>query len=431
MTIYNISTYIKTKTDPKYIVYEMELYKIDDKDNKVYALKSTGKQNLQADKRTLVHSSLDISDPENTSYILELNLFHKIGNDEYEVLPEPMTAIIPLKGFLITDKKWGPSREFEYNETTEKTQKGHVFIYSVKVTFKSRAFEAKEHPVGDPHDPFSKEKIDESLKLRLAKEKIDEGLKSRLAKEKVDEDLVKMEFPNQQQAMLCGPAAFFYCLLVDRPDLYKQMVKELWESGKTKIGTLKLEPSYDCRHPKKFFYYDNTLGYTTRIPAIDWITLASLRDTENVFFDFDSPDDQIPGITPAGDLKTWFKKAGSEIVYEINTNIINQVTGPKLTLKDLCRLNSYVRKDTHVVMLITSRMFDTRVSITTKNHWIVWADKLKLINGYEVTEQTLLTELVELECFSWGSVDNHLLDNTTLADVIKYSYAAFVISKIP
>ncbi|MBI0032267.1 hypothetical protein H3S75_13610, partial [Gilliamella sp. B14384G15] len=73
------STYIKTKTDPKYIVYEMELYKIDDKGNKVYALKSTGKQNLQADKRTSVHSSLDISDPENTSYILELNLFHKIG----------------------------------------------------------------------------------------------------------------------------------------------------------------------------------------------------------------------------------------------------------------------------------------------------------------------------------------------------------------
>ena len=418
MTIYNISTYIKTKTDPKYIVYEMELYKIDDKDNKVYALKSTGKQNLQADKRTLVHSSLDISDPENTSYILELNLFHKIGNDEYEVLPEPMTAIIPLKGFLTADKKWGSSREFEYNETTEKTQNGHVFIYSVKVSFKSRAFEAKEHPVGDPLDPFSKEKIDE-------------GLKSRLAKEKIGNSVVKKDYPNQDQAMLCGPAAFFYCLLMDRPDLYKQMVKELWESGKTKIGTLKLEPSYDCRHPKNFFDYDIIKGIYPKISAIDWITLASLRDTENSFFDFDSPDDQIPGITPAGDLKTWFKKAGAEIVHEINTNIINQVTGPKLTLKDLCRLNSYVRDDMHVVMLITSRMFDDEILITTKNHWIVWTDKLKLINGYEVTEQTLLTELVELKCFSWGKVKNHLLDNTTLADVMKYSYAAFVISKIP
>ena len=82
-------------------------------------------------------------------------------------------------------------------------------------------------------------------------------------------------------------------------------------------------------------------------------------------------------------------------------------------------------------MLITSRMFDDEILITTKNHWIVWADKLKLINGYEVTEQTPLTELVQLKCFSWGKVKNHLLDNTTLADVMKYSYAAFVISKIP
>ncbi|WP_218777145.1 hypothetical protein, partial [Gilliamella apicola] len=407
-TVYNISTYIKTKTDPKYIVYEMELYKIDDKGNKIYALESTGKQNLQADKRTSVHSSLDISDPENTSYILELNLFHKIGNDEYEVLPEPMTAIIPLKGFLTPDKKWGLSREFEYNETTEKTQNGHVFIYSVKVSFKSRAFEVKEHPAGDPLDPFSKEEVEKGLLLRLA----------------------KVDYPDQDRSMLCGPAAFFYCLLIDRPDLYKQMVKELWESGKTKICTLKIEPGYDCRHPTNFFKNEPP-GYLPKVPAIDWITLASLRDTENGFFDYDSPDDNIPGITPAGDLKTWFKKAGAEIIYEINTNIVTQALGPKLTLKDLCHLNSYVRPDTHVVMLITSRMFNTRVPIATKNHWIVLEDKLKLINGHEVTEQTPLTELVELTCFSWGKVKNHLLKNTTLAGVMKYSYAAFVISKIP
>ena len=409
MTIYNISTYIKTKTDPKYIVYEMELYKIDDKGNKVYALKSTGKQNLQADKRTSVHSSLDISDPENTSYILELNLFHKIGNDEYEVLPEPMTAIIPLKGFLITDKKWGLSREFEYNETTEKTQNGHVFIYSVKVSFKSRAFEDKEHPAGDPLDPFSKEEVEKGLLLRLA----------------------KVDYPDQDRSMLCGPAAFFYCLLIDRPDLYKQMVKELWESGKTKIGTLKLEPSYDCRHPKKFFKNHPTLGYSPKVWAIDWITLASLRDTENSFFDYDSPDDQVPGITVAGELKKWFKKAGAEIVYEINTKIINHITGPKLTLKDLCLLNSYIRPDMHVVILINAKMINDLFKTKNKNHWIVWADKLRLINGHEITEQSLLTEQVALKYFSWGKVSDLPQINRTLADVMRYSFAALVVSKIP
>ena len=408
MTIYNISTYIKTKTDPKYIVYEMELYKTDDKGNKIYALKSTGKRNLQANKRTSVHPSLDISDPENTSYILELNLFHKIGNDEYEVLPEPMTAIIPLKGFLTPDKKWELSREFEYNETTEKTQIGHVFIYSVKVTFKSRAFEAKEHPAGDPLDPFSKEEIEKGLQLRLA----------------------KMDYPDQDRSSLCGPAAFFYCLLMDRPDLYKQMVKELWESGKTKIGTLKIEPSSDCRHPKNFFK-EELPGYLPKVPAIDWITLASLRDTENSFFDYDSPDDQIPGITTAGNLKKWFKKAGSEIVYEINTNIVNHVTGPKLTLKDLCRLNYYIGSGMHVVVLIAARMLKLGSGAPTKNHWIVWNDKLKLLNGQEITEHSILMEQVQLELFSWGEVYNQIKIGSTLADVMKYSFAALVVSKLP
>jgi len=409
MTIYNVSTYIKTKSNLEYIFYEMELYKIDDKGNKVYALKSTGTQNLQADNRTSVHSSLDISDPEDTSYILRINLFHKIGGKKYEVLPEPMTAIIPLKGFLTSDKKWGLSREFEYDETVEKTQNGYTIVYNEKVPFKPRAFEVKEHPVGDPLDPFSKEKIEASLRSRLA----------------------KANYPDQANSMLCGPAAFFYCLFIDRPDLYKQMVKELWESGKTKIGTLKLEPGYDCRHPKNFFDYDERVGIYPKVLGIDWITLASLRDTENSVFDFDSPNNVFQGITTAGDLKAWFKKAGSKILYEINSNIVTQAFGPKLTLKDLCLLNSYVREDTHVVMLITSRMFDDMASLLTKNHWIVLQDKLKLINGHEVTEQTLPSELVELNCFSWGEVKDHLLDNTTLADVMKYSYAALVISKIP
>lgn len=408
MTVYKISTYIKTDIEPKYIVYDMKLYKIDNKGNIIYALEPTGKQNLQADKRTLFHSSLDLSDPETTSYILELNLFHKVDNEEYELLPEPMTAIIPLKGFLVTEKKWGLSRAFEYDATVEETQKGNKYEHTLKLSSKIRAFETVEYPQGTPQDPFSIEKIEEGLKSRLAKK----------------------DYPDQGQSMLCGPAAFFYCLLIDRPDLYKQMVKELWESGVTKIGTLKLQPSVGCRRPKNFFEA-NTEGMSTRVSAIDWITLASLRDTENSVLDFDSPDNTASGITIAANIKKWFEEAGSKVIHEINTNVLMHLAGSTLTLKQLCHLNSYIAPDTHVVVLITSRMIDAQGPSTKKNHWIVWTDKLKLINGQEVTEQTLSTELVQLECFSWGVVKNSLLKNTTLADVIKYSYAAVVVSKIP
>jgi hypothetical protein len=409
MTVYNISTSIETKNNHEDIIYEMELYKKDDKGNKIYALKSTGKQPLQANNKTLIHQSLDISDPENTSYILELNLYHKhkLVKEDYTVLEEPMTAIIPLKGFIILDKKWGLSREFKYNETVKETQSGTSSIFQVTITSKPRVFEVKEHPVGDPLDPFTKAKIERALQLRLA----------------------KYDFPYQGDASLCGPAAFFYCLLMDRPDLYKQIVKELWESGKTKIGTLKIKPGYDCRHPTNFFTNDSR-GYIPKVSCIDWITLASLRDSENSVFDYDSPDDQFSGITTAGDLKTWFEKSGAKILYSINTSLIKQISGPHLTLQDLCRLNSYISPETHVVVLITAKMITNQGILTTKNHWIVWTDKLKLHNGLEITEQTVITEKVQLELFSWGKVKKWWTSKT-LGEIMEHSFAAMVVSKIP
>lgn len=406
MAIYNIYAKIKTKVNHEYLMYEMELYKSDNKGNKTYALEPTGLQPLQADKKTLLHPSLDISDPENTSYILSIHIYHKIGAQEHDVLQEPMTAIVPLKGFLTDDKNWGISREFEYDETTQKTRYRGVDLYRLTIRYRERAFEAKEHPKGDHYDPFTKEIIQNALRSRLM--------------------LTKTDLPDQGDASLCGPAAFFYSLLIDRPDLYKQMVKELWESGKTKIGKLKIEPGEDCRHPTGFFNPDNT----PRVSPIDWITLASLRDSENSFQDYESPDNQVAGITLASTLISWFEKASATILHEIKTSVFSQAWMSTLTLAELCRLNSYISADTHVVVLIGAKLLDDRYS-GIPNHWIVWTDKLKLLNGSEITQQTGLTEQVQLELFSWGEVGKQLLANTTLKRVLELTYAALIVSKIP
>lgn len=34
-------------------------------------------------------------------------------------------------------------------------------------------------------------------------------------------------YPDQSETSLCGPAAYFYCLLKERPDLYKEAVRDL------------------------------------------------------------------------------------------------------------------------------------------------------------------------------------------------------------
>jgi hypothetical protein len=110
--------------------------------------------------------------------------------------------------------------------------------------------------------------------------------------------------------------------------------------------------------------------------------------------------------------------------------IMKQISGPHLTLQDLCRLNSYISPETHVVVLITAKMITNQGILTTKNHWIVWTDKLKLHNGLEITEQTVITEKVQLELFSWGKVKKWWTSKT-LGEIMEYSFAAMEVSKIP
>ncbi|RDU58867.1 hypothetical protein CQA53_11790, partial [Helicobacter didelphidarum] len=142
---------------------------------------------------------------------------------------------------------------------------------------------------------FDKNKIVEQLKQRV------ENLRDGIPKNNL--------FPKQGPTSLCGPAAFFYCLLVDRPDLYVKCVIDLWERGEANIKNLHIKPSNDCKNPS------SKNGSIGNINGVDWITLASLRDSENSIFDYDEADDQLAGITFEGKLKSWFIKVGAELLF--------------------------------------------------------------------------------------------------------------------
>lgn len=429
MTIYNISAAIKTNTASENLYYDMELYKTDWSGNETYALRPTGKRQLQAGNKTQSHPSLDISDPAETCYILSINLYRKVGVEYIKINQDPMTAIMPLKGFQTTDKDWGASREFEYFETaqdTKKAEEGQVNIYKLNISSKPRIFEAKEHPIGDPLDPFTKQKVEDELKIRMTRPVPTSYI---TLQDHIEADRVRY-YPNQDQSMFCGPAALFYCIQQDRPDLYQQIINELWQSGKTKIGSLKMEVDNSVRHPKGFFRENGK----PKIPAIDWITMASLRDTENTaLFSINSPSagflwwNWAGAVTMWNVLEKWFKKAGASKKYD-NISIAHS------NLQDICNLNKYINEDTHLVTLIGSGML-AEDNPQFKNHWIVWKDKLKVKNSEEkeeeVTISTPLSSLIALEIFSWGKVENRIRNGLTLGEFLKYIYGGMVFTKIP
>jgi uncharacterized Zn-binding protein involved in type VI secretion len=274
----------------------------------------------------------------------------------------------------------------------------------------TRVFNDRAHPMGTASDPFEKGKVIEQLRVRVARS---QG-QYISTKERIT------PWPNQQETSLCGPAVFFYALLADRPDLYTQAIIELWETGETTIGQLHIKPSHDCRNPKKFS--DTAAG--DRISAIDWISLASLRDSENDLFDYDSPGDQIPGITLPGKVKSWFTKAGATVVFD-NIQFRGHINQEKFL-----ELLSYAGNQHHVTSLISAAMVEGGAGVG-KNHWIAW-EKAPQTQGGPVDQTTLPDEvIVNSKLFSWGQSMHQVTRGYTLKQLLKDVFGGIVFSRIP
>lgn len=273
-----------------------------------------------------------------------------------------------------------------------------------------RVFNDPEHPMGTASDPFEKSKIIEQLRVRLAR--------SQGQYVSTQERITPQ--PNQQETSLCGPAAFFYALLKDRPDLYTQAIIELWETGETTIGQLHIKPSYDCRNPKNFS--DTAAG--DRISAIDWISLASLRDSENALLDYDSPSDQVSGITLPSKVESWFTKAGATVVFD-NIQFRGHINQEKLL-----ELLSYLSPQHHVTSLVCASMVEGGAGVG-KNHWIVWEGAPQTQDG-AIDQSTVLEEkIVDSKMFSWGYVTHQVTRGYSLGQLLKDIYGGAVFSKIP
>lgn len=253
---------------------------------------------------------------------------------------------------------------------------------------------------GEPKDPFSKAQIEAGLQSRLNE-----------------------PFPYQDLASLCGPAAYFFCLINLSPSRYKLAVKQLWETGQTKIGELEIKPSLDgCRRVKNFYRSNGR----PKIPPIDWITLASLRESENMAFKLSDPSQEVAGITLWSGMHDWVKKAGFKIEKEFPFKLLgyNDIS--------IAGINRYAGDNYYIITLISASILDSGASSGTNifpDHWIVWTDKLRLANGSTVDEITDPATEVRLKLFSWGENRQSLRHKMSLSDFAKKVFYALVIKK--
>ncbi|MEZ2577127.1 hypothetical protein [Buttiauxella ferragutiae] len=387
MAIHPLSTRINSNAPAESLLYDLCIYKMDSKGNK-HTFVDVKQQQIQGNYETQKHFTENISDPLSTICIMEVTLYQKTMLHTHCVSPVPFTRMYTLEEFS-SGKAFSPLKRenpcYFISQGTTKLSSSGKNILSVQISSHERPFIAEQYPVGDPLDPFEKSIIEGQIKNRFN----------------------QVTFPDQNASSLCGPAAFFYCLQQDRPDVYVQAAQDLWQYGKTKIGELEITPGDGCRHPSGDFYD----GYgRQKITGLDWIMLAGLRDSENSALSFDTLDSPIAGITMWQTLTEWFEKTGYEKVF---SNIGVTQTG----IQGIRELNDYVGKGYKVVTLINDGLLkNSHSTLTVPSHWIVWDES--------VTQDSYNN--VHLKLFSWGDVSDQIKPRKDMSFFINRFFGGLV-----
>lgn len=106
----------------------------------------------------------------------------------------------------------------------------------------------------------------------------------------------------QEKQGLCGPVTILVALAMKDPERYVHMCRSLYETGEFKAYGETIKPGshlYTASVPL------NQQG-TDQMPHAEWMAAASLRDHENVLYDFDAGDKTAAGTTGT-EMEHWMK----------------------------------------------------------------------------------------------------------------------------
>lgn len=202
----------------------------------------------------------------------------------------------------------------------------------------------------------------------------------------------RMMFPskiNQRGTSLCGCAAVLYLTAKYRPEMYSSYVLTLYEEGVANMGSLRVTPGRDCRNYRP-----------TNTEGADWVGLAGLRDSENIFFDYDEESDAFAGINFPREVHSWLEATGFRVI-DNDTDIIG--TNNEASLR---KAADFKRQGFEVVILIRARWLDSTIGAfpVFPDHWVVLTSDIDMTGGNP-----------RFTCYSWGE-NEHTLDAAQISN---------------
>ncbi|MBK9966056.1 MAG: hypothetical protein IPP07_14555 [Holophagales bacterium] len=252
--------------------------------------------------------------------------------------------------------------------------------------------ETWDEPAGgdDLHaDPPTAQQRAEALVREFA-ERPGGGVFSRILRSRVAEGLlIRIYNPasiNQTVASLCGPAALLFEVATRDPETYVRYVIALYETGTGRLREIVVTAGNDLKE------YDPGQN----VEASDWIALASLRDSENYFFDYQDANDAFAGITLPGELEDWFRKVGyAEVVNEARV-LVDE------TEASIQRADAFFQAGFRVCLFIHGNMLEKSTESTgsaTPNHWVVQTSSVAM--GL-LPIGTEMVKTISLRIYTWG-----------------------------
>ncbi len=204
---------------------------------------------------------------------------------------------------------------------------------------------------------------------------------------------------HQRTTSLCGPASFLYCWLRKDPTGYVKYVIDLYEKGEASVGSLAVKAGSDCRR----------VSPAPDIAEVDWVALASLRDSENSLFDYDTTATGAGGISMPHSIASWLRAACYSNV-ENRTNLMVDKN-----LSDLIQASSRYSSGSSVFLFIGANVLEGktgRMGRAIPDHWVVLtsdvyvgdAPALTLLSKGEAVDDddSLLSATVNFTVYTWG-----------------------------
>lgn len=113
---------------------------------------------------------------------------------------------------------------------------------------------------------------------------------------------------HQRGSPLCAPSSLMFLTATNWPARYFAFASKLYQDGEATLGSLHIKPGKDCKN----------FRLNGRIAAADWVTIASIRDSENSFWDVDDISgnwfggllDGAAGMTLPSTLAGWLEQVG-------------------------------------------------------------------------------------------------------------------------